>query len=60
MTTKFRPMGRQKLAGPTKIVLLMHFRLLVRRNYISSNDRMKIPYFRPSGKRNLAGQTKGA
>ena len=45
MTTKFHPMGRRKLdfvihkfrqtgrrkfAGPTKIVLFMHFRLLVR------------------------------
>ena len=60
MTTKFRPMSRRKLAGPTKIVLFMHFRLLVWRNYISSNDRTKIPYFRPSGRWNLAGQMKGA
>ena len=50
---KFRPTGRRKLAGPTKIVLFMHFRLPIRRNYISSNDWTIISYFRPLGRRNL-------
>ena len=50
---RFCPTGRQKLAGPTNIIIFMHFRLLVRRNYISSDDRTKILYFRPLGRRNL-------